>query len=71
MLNTCKSNGDRELASYSSGARVSNAWIIYPILWDNISKGVLIPDKPTGAAARAGKGGDLFGLPISDESASH
>ena len=42
-----------------SGARVSNTWIIYPMIRDNITKGVLIPDKPTGSSELGGKGGDL------------
>ena len=29
------------------------------MIWDNISKGVLIPDKPTGTSVLAGKEGDL------------
>ena len=62
---------ERGFGPEQSGARVSNTWIIYPILWDNTSKGVLIPDKPTGSLELAGKGGDLLGLLISDESAAH
>ena len=38
---------------------------------DNTPKEVLIPDKPTESLDSAGKGGDLFGLLSSDESAYH
>ena len=51
MPNTCKSNekltffpfGERRLAE--SGERVSNAWVIYPVVGDNPPKGGLIPPK--------------------------
>ncbi len=36
-----------------SGARVSNTWVIYLMVGDNIPKGVLIPHKSTSV----GKGG--------------
>ena len=39
-LNTCKSND----VAIRSGARVSNAWVIYPWIWDNFAKAELIPD---------------------------
>ena len=41
VLNTCKSNG--ELAITLSGERVSNTWVTCPEVWDNSSKGLLIP----------------------------
>ena len=31
----------------SSGGRVSNAWAICPLAWDNSSKGLLTPDMLT------------------------
>ena len=43
VLNTCKSNGRRELAPKVSGGRVSNAWVTYPMQGDNIWKQMLIP----------------------------
>ncbi len=43
VLNTCKSNGQRELAPKVSGGRVSNAWVTYPMQGDNIWKQMLIP----------------------------
>ncbi len=47
MLKTCKSNGKAPFGGSSSGARVSNAWVIYPWVWDNFGKLELIPDKTT------------------------
>ena len=44
MLNTCKSNGKALLAGYSSGERVSNTWVICPVLRDKLGKLGLIPD---------------------------
>ncbi len=41
VLNTCKSNG----VFGHSGARVSNAWVIYPRIGDNIAKVMLIPNE--------------------------
>ncbi len=29
----------------ASGERVSNAWVIYPWVWNNLPKGELMPDK--------------------------
>ena len=55
MLNTCKSNGDAELAPPISGERVSNTWATYPSLWDNTGKPVLIPDTKPGGIAGFGK----------------
>ena len=39
-----------------SGGRVSNTWVTYPGDWDNISKGVLIPDTLLWAYAWGRKG---------------
>ncbi len=44
VLNTCKSNGKALLAGYSSGERVSNTWVICPVLRDKLGKLGLIPD---------------------------
>ena len=38
---------------------MSNAWIIYLRDWDNIPKGVLIPDKTTAPHGAVVKDGDL------------
>ena len=46
VLNTCKSNG--QVFILVSGERVSNAWVTCPEVWDNSSKGLLIPDVVTG-----------------------
>ncbi len=51
------SRTERHLRVYSSGARVSNAWIICPQVWDNSGKLELIPDKPTSSEELAGKDG--------------
>ena len=45
MLNTCKSNGKALLAGYSSGERVSNTWVICPVLRDKPGKLGLILDR--------------------------
>ena len=71
MPNTCKSNGNRSFGMLTSGARVSNTWVICPGDRDNTSKGVLIPDKPTDSSESAGKGGDLLDLLSLDEPAAH
>ncbi len=42
---------------YTSGARVSNAWVIYPQVWDNFGKLELIPDKTTISLDFVEKGG--------------
>jgi hypothetical protein len=42
-LNTCKSNGIRELAPYESGARVRNTYATYLQPGDSLPKGRLIP----------------------------
>ena len=48
---------ERDFGPEYSGARVSNTWIICLMNRDNISKEVLIPDKPTASTDAAGKGG--------------
>jgi hypothetical protein len=40
-----------------SGARVSNAWVIYPRVWDNSGKLELILDETTTSSDVAEKGG--------------
>ncbi len=45
VLNTCKSYGS-VLLVLISGARVSNTWITYPKVWDNVPKGALILNTP-------------------------
>ena len=52
VLNTCKSNGDTVEVfgrkRYSSGGRVSNAWVTCLTLGDTTWKQVLKPHKRTG-----------------------
>ena len=55
MLNTCKSNGEPELAPGISGERVSNTWATCPSLWDNFGKSELIPDMTWCGIAPGGK----------------
>ncbi len=43
----------------ATGGRVSNAWVTYPMDWDNLSKGGLILDKLT-ARKRCEKRWPLF-----------
>ncbi len=58
VLNTCKSHENAPACrSQYSGARVSNAWVIYLRLGDNPSKGGLIPDNIPLALADWIKGG--------------
>ena len=49
-LNTCKSRGSINLAIdlMATGARVSNTWLTYPKVGDNVPKGMLIPYKLPG-----------------------
>ena len=63
MPNTCKSNGESFRVS-TSGARVSNAWIICLEEGDNQSKDWLIPHKTTGTEVLGVKG-----FSLQDESA--
>ena len=51
-----------------SGARVSNAWITYLSVWDNSSKGVLIPNNLFFGSPEERKAGQLAHL---DRSAFH
>ena len=44
-LNTCKSRGNRELASLTTGARVRNAYETYLIQGDSPKKFGLIPHR--------------------------
>ena len=57
MLKTCKSNSKAPFGGYTSGARVSNAWVIYPQVWDNSGKLELIPNKTTESSGSVEKGG--------------
>ena len=57
MLKTCKSYGKAPFGGYTSGARVSNAWVIYLLVWDNLGKLGLIPDKTTISSEFAEKDG--------------
>ena len=51
------SRAERLLREYSSGARVSNTWVIYLRVWDNPGKLGLIPDETTASSDAAVKGG--------------
>ncbi len=66
MVQACKSNGPAR----DSGRRVSNTWVIYPGLGDNISKEMLIPDDISGSQDLEIKGGSQ-GLPIEEEPAAY
>ncbi len=66
MVQACKSH---DLAR-DSGRRVSNTWIIYPRIGDNISKEMLIPDNISGSHDLEIKGGSQ-GLPFKEESAAY
>ena len=66
MVQACKSY---DTARYS-GRRVSNTWVIYPRVGDNISKDVLIPDDTSGSHGSEFKGGSQ-GLPLVEEPASY
>ena len=66
MVQACKSN---DLAR-DSGRRVSNTWVIYPIVGDNISKEVLIPDDIFGSHDSKIKGGSQE-LPLKEEPAAY
>ena len=66
MVQACKSNGPAR----DSGRRVSNTWVIYPGLGDNISKEVLIPDDISGSKDLEIKGGSQE-LPIEEEPAAY
>ena len=68
MPNTCKSNVKPGLALVESGARVSNAWVTYLLVGDNLGKLGLIPNKLFGGSPKKRKEGQLS--PI-DRPASH
>ncbi len=57
MLKTCKSSEKPSFGTVDSGARVSNAWVIYLRVWDNLGKLGLIPDETTRSPDLAEKGG--------------
>ncbi len=59
VLNTCKSNG--YVVIHVSGERVSNALVTCPEVWDNSSKGLLIPHEVAGVRGLATKGEIRFG----------
>ena len=60
-LAACLTHASRARKSSSeeeySGARVSNAWVIYPRVWDNPAKAGLIPDMTTVTLVTVVKGG--------------
>ena len=56
---THASRTDFNLRVKVSGARVSNAWIIYPLIGDNPSKGGLIPNDTVSTLEEQSKG--VFG----------
>ena len=66
MVQACKSN---DLAR-DSGRRVSNTWVIYPRVGDNISKEMLIPDNISGSHDLEIKGGSQE-LPVEEEPAAY
>jgi hypothetical protein len=68
MPNTCKSSENRGLALGESGARVSNAWITYLLVEDNLLKGGLILDKFILGSPEMKKAGQLA---PNERSASH
>ena len=51
-----------------SGGRVSNTWIICPLVWDSLMKVRIIPDKTAGSQDPVGKGAKAS---LKGESASH
>ena len=51
-----------------SGGRVSNTWIIWPLVWDSLMKVRIIPDKMFFTQVRDRKGAKAS---LKDESASH
>ena len=62
VLNTCKSN--EELCSNTellSGERVRNALVTCPEVWDNSSKGLLIPHVDTRVRGLVTKDANRFG----------
>ena len=59
--NTCKSNGEFYFDRTLSGERVSNALVTCPEVWDNSSKGLLIPHVVSRIRSREKKGAIRFG----------
>ena len=59
--NTCKSNGEFCFGRTPSGERVSNALVTYPEVWDNSSKGLLIPHEDGEIRSSLSKGANRFG----------
>ena len=53
-----------------SGARVSNAWVIYLWIWDNFAKVELIPDS-LALINKSVKGASIYKHLSKDEPASH
>ena len=51
-----------------SGGRVSNTWIIWPLVWDSLVKARIIPDTMFGSQEPGRKGAKAS---LKDESASH
>ncbi len=49
---------------------MSNAWVIYPLVWDNLSKGGLIPDDVLMGHLKGSKGGARKELSLEEEPAS-
>ena len=49
---------------------MSNAWAIYPLVWDNLPKGGLIPDDVHLGHPKGSKGGARKGLSLEEELAS-
>ncbi len=50
---------------------MSNAWIIYPLVGDNSSKGGLIPDDTASTAVKQSEVASVYKLSLKDESAYH
>ncbi len=76
MDKTCKSSGDQWVAisAGSSGARVSNTWVIYPEDRYNPAKAGLIPDVVPGGHPSGIKSwgpGQKPGLALQDEPAAY
>ena len=76
--NTCKSNEKLTSDSFGmmslaeSGERVSNAWVIYPVLvGDNPPKGGLIPHNIFSSKEKKIKDGLYTMLSLQDEPASY
>ncbi len=64
--NTCKSRGNRVAILLTTGARVSNAYVIFLLLGHNSEKSGLIPNKILGRHLS-----DLKAPAVKDEHAYH